>query len=141
MSHVLKLDCWIMVYPADDQSGDWMGECPNLNVITWGSSPEHAFEMVLDAATETILDDLELGHDTTKRSAPQETWARLTEILERGSPVASKEDAAKALTKAGSGMMAVKMQCFVEEVGNRSAAEPRIHPANQVRVAGVLAAA
>jgi predicted RNase H-like HicB family nuclease len=75
----------VLIHSAPDVEGAWIAHCLNLDVVTFGDSPKHAFEMVVDALAMVIQDDVEAGRDPLERkSAPQECWQMLEKIEQRG---------------------------------------------------------
>lgn len=65
----------ILIHEAEDIPGCWVGHCLDFDIISQGSHPEHAKEMVEEATIMTILDDLGHGLDPFQRNrASQEDW-------------------------------------------------------------------
>lgn len=58
-----------VIYPDDDLPKTWIGHCPEVNVVTQGHSPEHALEVLQEAVTMVIYDDVARGADPTERRA------------------------------------------------------------------------
>lgn len=78
-----------MIAPADDVPGQWVGHCLDLDIVSAGTSPEHALEMVTEAVNECIEDDLAHGRDPfARRPAPdaereRQLEAFMSDIFER----------------------------------------------------------
>jgi predicted RNase H-like HicB family nuclease len=51
---------WIHVTPSEI-SGQWVSHCLNFDVVSQGDSPEHAYQMALEATELVVLDDLAHG--------------------------------------------------------------------------------
>lgn len=77
----------IVVEPAEDISGVWVGHCLDFDVISQGSDPREAIEAVIEAVAMTLLDDLQNNLDPRDRRAPDEFWVRLAKILKNGEEV------------------------------------------------------
>ncbi|HUC00407.1 MAG TPA: hypothetical protein VMS11_11325 [Solirubrobacterales bacterium] len=78
----------IVVAPAEDIAGMWVGHCLNFDVISQGSNPNEAFEAVIEAVAMAVLDDLDAGLDPRERpSAPAEDWALLVDAMKHGQKV------------------------------------------------------
>jgi predicted RNase H-like HicB family nuclease len=68
----------VLIEPAGDLPGQWVGHCLDLDIVSAGMSPEHALEMVTEAVDECIADDLANGLDPwARRPAPPEYYAAL----------------------------------------------------------------
>jgi len=67
-------DLHIVLWPDTEIRGRWMAHCLELDVLTWGTSVEHAVEMVREAAGMVLVDDLSKDRDPLLRRAPQEDW-------------------------------------------------------------------
>jgi hypothetical protein len=77
----------IVVAPAEDISGVWVGHCLDFDVISQGSDPHEAIEAVIEAVAVTVLDDLQAGLDPCDRRAPEEYWVDLAKVLKHGEQV------------------------------------------------------
>ncbi|HET7502088.1 MAG TPA: hypothetical protein VFK02_13820 [Kofleriaceae bacterium] len=77
----------IVVAPAEDIAGLWVGHCLDFDVISQGSGPHEAIEAVIEAVAMTVLDDLHAGLDPCDRRAPDEYWGRLANVLKHGEQV------------------------------------------------------
>jgi predicted RNase H-like HicB family nuclease len=80
---------WIVVEPAEDIPGVWVGHCLDFDVISQGDSPHDAIDSVNEAIAMTVVDDLHHGLDPNERRAPAEFWDRLVHILKHGDQVNS----------------------------------------------------
>ena len=66
----------ILLYPAPDVPGDWIGHALELDVVAQGTSEQHAREMVLGAVQVLIKYNAEHGLVPIQiRFAPPEAWA------------------------------------------------------------------
>ena len=82
---ILKVyDLWVMIEPAHDVPGQWVAHCLSLDVVTQGNSAKHAFQMVVEAVTMTLADDLCHDVDPLARRAPEEFWTELDELRKKG---------------------------------------------------------
>lgn len=70
----------MLVYPAMDLHGQWIFHCLDLDIISQGSTPSHAFEMGLEAVRVTLTSN----ETKNLERAPKEYWALLRIILMRG---------------------------------------------------------
>lgn len=77
----------IVVAPAEDISGVWVGHCLDFDVISQGNDPHEAIEAVIEAVAMTVMDDLQAGLDPCERRAPDEYWVRLAKVLRHGEQV------------------------------------------------------
>jgi predicted RNase H-like HicB family nuclease len=82
---------WLVLKPAEDLPGQWVGHCLDLDVVTQGKSLQHAVGMLLEAVTLTLIDDLEQGLDYATRRAPQPFWDDLQRIIRAGKQVPLSE--------------------------------------------------
>lgn len=84
--HVL----WIYVKRAPDLKDAWIGFCPELDVVSQGTSLRHAFEMTKEAVSLTLEDDLNRGVDdplAERRMTSSELLAEFFEFLRSAKPV------------------------------------------------------
>lgn len=82
---------WIVVEPAEDIPGVWVGHCLDFDVISQGDSPHDAIDSVNEAVAMTVVDDLHHGLDPSERRAPAEFWDRLAYVLRHGDQVKLSE--------------------------------------------------
>ena len=54
-------------WEAEDTDG-WVSYCPDFDVMTMGDSPDHALDMLAEAVTMVIQDDIRHGRDPHRRS-------------------------------------------------------------------------
>lgn len=88
----LVLTSSIVVAPAEDIAGMWVGHCLNFDVISQGSNPNEAFEAVIEAVAMAVTDDLDAGLDPHGRpSAPPEDWELFVEAMKHGQKVRMSE--------------------------------------------------
>ena len=78
---------WVIVEPAEDIPGVWVGHWLELDVISQGDSPQGAIDAVAEAAAMTVVDDLQRNADLSERRAPSEFWERLAHVLKHGDQV------------------------------------------------------
>jgi predicted RNase H-like HicB family nuclease len=58
----------VLIAPADDVPGQWVGHCLDLDIVSAGTSPEHALEMATEAVNECVADDVAHGRNPFDRS-------------------------------------------------------------------------
>jgi hypothetical protein len=104
-----QFNLWALVQPAEDMPGQWVAHCLDLDVVTYGTSPKHAFEMVCDAAKIVLLDDLNRNHEPLLRRAPDELWRPLWEIANHGKKCGSFADLVREMNKSPDGPTAFKI--------------------------------
>lgn len=79
---------WILLNPAPDVEGQWIAHCLDLDVVTQGSSLEHAAIMAREAVDLVIESDVAAGSDPFEREeAPQDDWQRLYKLLHHAVPL------------------------------------------------------
>jgi predicted RNase H-like HicB family nuclease len=83
----LVFTSWVMVEPAEDIPGVWVGHCLDFDVISQGDSLQNAIDSVTEAVAMTVIDDVQNGLDPGERRAPSEFWERLAQILKHGERV------------------------------------------------------
>lgn len=79
-----SFNLWVVVKPAEDLPDQWVAHCLDLDVVTQGTSYKHAMNMVFEAASMVVVDELVAGRDPLARRAPPEDWADLYRILNEG---------------------------------------------------------
>lgn len=79
-----EYNVWIILSPARDLPRQWVGHCLDFDVVSHGSSFEHALSMTAEACMMVIGEDLLAGHDPRSRRAPEEFFAKLTQIQTHG---------------------------------------------------------
>lgn len=83
---------WLLVKPADDVPGQWVGHCLELDILSVGDSLQEAIRMTSEAMCEAIADDIEHGRSPLqRRSAPPEYVTELNRVLSEGRQVAHLE--------------------------------------------------
>lgn len=61
----------VLVHPAEDVPGQWVGHCLELDILSVGTSPEHALAMTTEAVQMCVDDDVAHGWDPfARRPAP-----------------------------------------------------------------------
>ena len=74
----------LLVKPAEDVTGQWVGHCLELDILSVGTSPEHAIAMTREAVSECVADDLRSGRDPfARRPAPDESFEEWQRGAER----------------------------------------------------------
>lgn len=66
------MNCWILVYPAPDLANVWIGHNISFDVISQGTTPHHALEMVKEASIMFAEHELAMGRSP---------WCALTQDL------------------------------------------------------------
>jgi predicted RNase H-like HicB family nuclease len=87
----LVFTSWVVVEPAEDIPGVWVGHCLDFDVISQGNSPQNAIQSVTEAVAMTVIDDVQNGLDPGERRAPSEFWERLAQVLKHGERVKISE--------------------------------------------------
>lgn len=87
----LVFTSWIVIEPAEDIPGMWVGHCLDFDVMSQGDTPHDVIESVTEAITMTVEDDLHNGLDPSERRAPDEFWDRLAHLLKHGKQVKLSE--------------------------------------------------
>lgn len=76
---------WVLVKPAEDVPGQWVGHCLELDIVSVGTSLTHAIEMTAEAACECIADDLSNDrYPLDRRPAPAEFFSELSRLQRDG---------------------------------------------------------
>jgi hypothetical protein len=84
MKRTARVVCWVVVEPAHDVPGQWTAHCLDFDVVTQGNSFGHALEMLCEATTIVLAEDLIAGRDPAKRRAPEECWEPLWLVQSHG---------------------------------------------------------
>jgi predicted RNase H-like HicB family nuclease len=87
----LVFTSWMLVEPAEDIPGIWVGHCLDFDVVSQGDNPQDAIASVTEAVAMTVVDDLQNGLDPNERRAPAEFWDRLARVLKHGEQVKISE--------------------------------------------------
>jgi len=83
---------WVLVKPADDVPGQWVGHCLELDIVSVGNSLQGALEMTSEAVCDCIADDL--IHERSpldRRPAAPEFYTELTRVLSTGRYIPAAE--------------------------------------------------
>lgn len=76
---------WVLITPAQDAPGQWLGHCLELDIVSVGTSLRHAIAMTVEAVCETVADDLANGRSPLDRTpAPAEFFSELSRVQSRG---------------------------------------------------------
>lgn len=131
----MKTNVWFLVERAEDLPDAWVAHCLELDVITWGSSPEDALRMGCEAAQMTLADDIARGYDSRKRRAPEEDWQKLYTLMaapKKLIPVSLLNNSQEELRIIGA-----NLELSVPSSGQQTEAPPVL---NATPVGGILAA-
>ena len=79
-------NAWVFVRPADDVAGQWVAHCLEFDVVTQGNSLAHALEMVVEAVSMVVADDLDAGRDPLARRAPPPCWDEMWTFIRGRTP-------------------------------------------------------
>lgn len=109
---------WFVVKPAPDVKGQWIVHCLDVDVVSQGNSPAHAFQMGAEAATLFIFDELDAGREPLCCRAPDEYWDELRKIMKHGERADFDEEWMDGDTSVH---MAVQAQMILERVERVSA--------------------
>ncbi len=82
-----QFNCWALIEPSEELKDRWVAHCLDVDVVSYGDSPKHAFEMVCEATVMVILDDLNDGQEPLLRRAPEELWEPLWAVANNGDQV------------------------------------------------------
>jgi hypothetical protein len=82
-----SFNLWVVVKPAEDLPDQWVAHCLDLDVITQGTSFKHAMDMVFEASSMVIAEEIVAGRDPLARRAPDEDWNDLYKIVSEGHQV------------------------------------------------------
>jgi predicted RNase H-like HicB family nuclease len=85
--NIREYNFWYVFKRADDVPGEWVGHCLDLDVVTQGTSLEHALSMLGEACFMTVCDDVQSGQDPLNRRAPQSCWDLMYNMVNHGRPV------------------------------------------------------
>lgn len=84
---------WVYIERDEGNCDQWVAHCLKLDIVSWGSSPAEAKDMVFDAVEQSLLDDLNQGLDPLDRTpAPQEFQQRLLDLQQVGRQVNIRAD-------------------------------------------------
>ncbi len=78
---------WVVVRPAEDLPDQWVAHCLDLDVVSQGTSFQHAMEMVFEASSMVVADDIVAGRDPFSRRAPDNFWDELFLMVTKGQSV------------------------------------------------------
>ena len=56
-------DLHVVLWPADDVTGQWLAQCLELDVISQGNSLSHALDMLKEAVGDVLVSDLQMKVD------------------------------------------------------------------------------
>ena len=77
-----------VVFQAPDVPGQWVAHCLDVDVISQGDSPQHAFQMLFEALFLTLVDDINRGADPMDRPrAEDRLWDRFYSVFNDGEKV------------------------------------------------------
>lgn len=73
----LKQSLNVVIYPAPDLEGEWVAHCLELDMVSQGSSPPNALEMIAEAIEVTAQDNVQHGRPPLDfRAAPRDVWMK-----------------------------------------------------------------
>jgi len=75
---------WVVVRPAEDLPDQWVAHCLDLDVVSQGNTFQQAMEMVFEASSMIVADDIVAGRDPSSRRAPENFWEELIAIVTTG---------------------------------------------------------
>lgn len=79
---------WVVVRPSKELEGQWIAHCLELDIVTQGNSIRHVFEMIEEAVSMAVIDDLaDQIEPHSRNSAPKEYWDELWENIKRGESI------------------------------------------------------
>jgi predicted RNase H-like HicB family nuclease len=78
---------WFVFKRAEDVPGEWVGHCLDIDVVTQGTSLEHALAMLGEACLMTVCDDIGSHREPLDRRAPQSYWDIMYNMVQHGRSV------------------------------------------------------
>lgn len=84
---VRPFTCWALIQRAEDIEDQWIAHCLDVDVVTQGSSAQHAFEMVYEATRSVLYDDIAGRREPLSRRAPDEFWDVLWRVVQAGEKI------------------------------------------------------
>lgn len=78
---------WAYITRAPDVPGSWLAHFLDFDIMSVGDSPQHALEMVREAAGLALADDLNTGHDPRNRQADPAEWEPLMRLIDKHTKV------------------------------------------------------
>lgn len=82
-----SFNLWVVVKPAEDLPDQWVAHCLDLDVVTQGTSFQHAMQMAFEVSSMMVVEDIVAGRDPMACRAPAEDWADLYKIVAEGHQV------------------------------------------------------
>lgn len=79
----------ILLTPALDVPGQWIGHVLEHDIISVGNSARHALDMVQEATAMLLAGDLAGGRAQARDRAPEEDWQKFERIVGKGDRVAA----------------------------------------------------
>lgn len=79
--------CWVMITQSQDVPGEWVAHNLAFDVVSQGTSIQHALEMVGEASYMVVEDDLEHGRDPQSRQAPDECFDEMFKLTSEGQQI------------------------------------------------------
>lgn len=79
---------WVVLRPSGEIEGEWLAHCLQLDLVTQGTSPQHAIQMAREAIELVVLDDL--NHDLDPLDRPQADaacWDEYDDVTRNGLPL------------------------------------------------------
>jgi len=113
----------VIAKPLEDVPGEWFVHCLDLDLMSQGTSLQHAFRMLYEAALIAVGSDLLAGLDPLDRRAPDEFWEERQKLLESGRPISLKEAESLPVGK----RLATEMR-FSIHIEPHEEVQPLMHP-------------
>ena len=138
-----RFNAWIVVQQAEDVPGQWLAHCLDFDLFALGENPQQAMEMIAEAISIAVADDVLHKRDINAHSAPVEFWEKLKEIQRFGSPRQGLPSEAEGYTHIAL-QVGVDLRVFGEVVQfltPTSWAPPATPPAQLVGASWAMAAA
>lgn len=125
---IFERNFWLLVKPADDVPGQWVGHCLELDILSVGESVQEAIQRTSEAMCESIMDDIQHGRSPlARRPAPPEYTTELNRVLSEGRQVTQ-------LAGNERGMVALQLHARLEQfevplaAGEQAAQQRQPHP-------------
>ncbi len=110
---------WAVVKPSKAIPGEWIAHSLEFDVVSQGSSPQHALDMMAEATFMVLTHDLENKLKVSRRRAPEKFFEELNRIIEHGEPIAGQ-----SLDEAGKGNVMFCVPVFMiikQEIASETA--------------------
>lgn len=77
----MNVNLWFLIERSEELPEYWEVHCLELDLISYGETPQQALMMGIEAAYMVLVSDLHAGLNPTQRRAPQEAWDKLYKLI------------------------------------------------------------